>query len=67
MMDIDLFVKQLRKHGHTVDHVIHVPENAGTYAFEIDGHIHSLAEVQFMLENDQHEHDPQRDPQPATV
>ena len=62
-MDIDLFVKQLRKHGHTVDHVIHVPENAGHYEFEIDGHLRSLAEVQLMLENDQHEHDPQ----PATA
>jgi hypothetical protein len=57
MLDIDLLVKSLRKHGHSVDHVIHVPENAGAYEFEIDGHLRSLTEVQLMLENDQHEHD----------
>ena len=58
-MDIDLLVKKLRQHGHTVANVIHVPENAGIYEFEIDGHLRSLAEVQLMLENDQHEHDAQ--------
>jgi hypothetical protein len=57
MMDIDLLVTMLRKHGHTVTNVIRVPDNAGMYEFEIDGHLHSLAEVQLMLENDQHEHD----------
>ena len=57
MMDIPLLVEKLRQHGHTVDHVIHVPHNAGVYEFEIDGRLRSLPEVQLMLENDQHEHD----------
>ena len=29
MVDIDLIVQTLRAHGHTVEDVHHVPENAG--------------------------------------
>ncbi len=53
MLDIDLLVAQLRKNGHTVGHVIPLPENAGEYEFEIDGTMLTLAEVRVLLEQDQ--------------
>ena len=53
MLDIDLFVSQLRSHNHTVESVIPVPENAGEYEFLIDGQVLSLAEARLMLESDQ--------------
>jgi hypothetical protein len=56
MMDIDLFVAQLRKHGHNVSSVISVPENAGEYEFEIDGALVSLADARLMLEHDMDQH-----------
>ncbi len=53
MLDVDLFVAQLRRNGHTVGHVIPLPENAGGYEFEIDGGMLTLAEARMLLEEDQ--------------
>jgi hypothetical protein len=53
MLDIDLFVAKLRNNGHTVAHVIPLPENAGEYEFEIDGGLLTLAEARLLLEQEQ--------------
>ncbi len=53
MLDIDLFVAQLRKNGHTVGHIIPLPENAGEYEFQIDGEMYTLAQARLLLEADQ--------------
>ena len=53
MVDVDLFVEQLRKRGHTVDSVIPVPQNAGDYEFSVDGNMLSLAEARLLLEEDE--------------
>jgi hypothetical protein len=56
MIDTDLIVKLLREHGHTVDSVFHVPENAGEYEFSVDGTLLTLAETRLLLEReDDHE------------
>jgi hypothetical protein len=52
MIDTDLIVKLLRDHGHTVDSVFHVPENAGEYEFSVDGNLLSLAETRELLERE---------------
>jgi hypothetical protein len=52
MVDIDLIVGALRKRGHTVDTVISVPENAGTYELMIDGNLLTLEEARHLLEDD---------------
>jgi hypothetical protein len=52
MVDTDLLVGALRKHGHTVGAVIHVPENAGEYEFDVDGDIITLAEARSLLEHE---------------
>jgi hypothetical protein len=51
-VDTDLIVATLRKRGHTVGHVIPVPENAGDYEFQVDGNLLSLAETRELLEAD---------------
>ena len=53
MVDIDLIVKTLRQHGHTVGHVIPVPENAGEYEFQIDGNTLTLEETRALLEQEE--------------
>ena len=53
MVDIELLVKQLRKHGHTVEGVHHVPDNAGDYEFTIDGNVLNLEEARRVLELDE--------------
>jgi hypothetical protein len=53
MIDIDLIVQTLRQHGHRVDSVISVPENAGEYEFVIDGNILNLEEARQLLEQDE--------------
>jgi hypothetical protein len=53
MVDIDLIVQTLRQHGHTVGHVIPVPENAGRYEFQIDGNTLNLEEARELLERDE--------------
>jgi len=50
MIDTDLIVKLLRAHGHTVESVFHVPENAGEYEFSVDGTLLTLAETRELLE-----------------
>jgi hypothetical protein len=56
MIDTDLIVKLLRDHGHTVESVFHVPENAGEYEFSVDGTLLTLAEARGLLEReDDHE------------
>ena len=50
MVDTDLIVKLLREHGHTVESVVPVPENAGEYEFSVDGNLLSLTETRELLE-----------------
>jgi hypothetical protein len=53
MVDIDLIVQTLRQHGHRVDHVISVPDNAGEYELTVDGTILNLEEARQVLEEDE--------------
>jgi hypothetical protein len=53
MIDIDLIVQTLRQHGHRVDTVISVPENAGVYELVIDGNTLNLEEARQLLEQDE--------------
>ncbi len=56
MIDTDLIVKLLRDHGHKVESVFHVPENAGEYEFLVDGTLLTLSETRQLLEReDDHE------------
>jgi hypothetical protein len=52
-VDTGLLVDQLRRHGHTVEHVIKVPDNAGDYEFIVDGVTLSLEETRALLARDQ--------------
>lgn len=52
MIDTDLIVKLLREHGHTVESVFHVPENAGEYEFSVDGTLLTLSETRELLERE---------------
>ena len=52
MVDIELLVKALRKRGHTVQDVHHVPSNAGEYELVIDGNALNLDEARHILELD---------------
>jgi hypothetical protein len=56
MVDIDLLVETLRNAGHTVDNVISVPENAGSYTLCIDGETLNLEEARGLLEQEQQPH-----------
>ena len=49
-IDIDLIAKLLRDRGHTVSHIIPVPDNGGEYEFEVDGNLLTLAETRGLLE-----------------
>ncbi len=53
MVDIELLIQQLRKRGHTVEGVHHVPDNAGEYEFTIDGNVLNLEEARRVLELDE--------------
>ena len=53
MVDTELIVQALRDRGHTVGHVIPVPENAGGYEFQVDGGTLTLEEARALLEADQ--------------
>jgi hypothetical protein len=53
MVDIDLLVEALRERGHSVEHVIPVPENAGVYELTIDGNALNLEEARALLEKDE--------------
>lgn len=52
MVDTDLITNLLRHHGHTVEAVVHVPDNAGEYEFSVDGTLLSLAETRQLLEHE---------------
>lgn len=52
MIDVDLLVKVLRRHGHKVESVIPVPENAGDYELCVDGNYIPLVEARRILEVD---------------
>jgi hypothetical protein len=52
MIDTDLIVKVLRDHDHTVEAVVHVPDNAGEYEFSVDGTLLSLTETRQLLERE---------------
>jgi hypothetical protein len=51
-IDVDLIAKTLRERGHTVGHIIPVPDNGGEYEFEVDGNLLSLAETRGLLEQE---------------
>ncbi len=53
MVDIDLIVQTLRNHGHQVETVIRVPDNAGEYEFIVDGNTLNLEETRSLLEQDE--------------
>ncbi len=53
MVDIDLIVQTLRDHGHDVQGVHHVPDNAGEYEFTIDGKAFNLEGARGVLEQDE--------------
>jgi hypothetical protein len=53
MVDIDLLVQVLRRHGHTVESYFHVPENAGNYELIVDGNLLTLDEARHILEQDE--------------
>jgi hypothetical protein len=53
MVDIDLIVQTLRQHGHHVESVFRVPDNAGEYEFIIDGNTLNLEEARQLLEQDE--------------
>ena len=52
MIDIDLLVKVLRRHGHRVGSVIPVPDNAGDYELNVDGNLIPLIEARRLLEQE---------------
>jgi hypothetical protein len=52
MVDIELLVQTLRKRGHTVEDVHHVPSNAGEYELIVDGEALNLEEARQVLELD---------------
>jgi len=52
-IDVELIAKTLRDHGHSVGHIIPVPDNGGEYEFEVDGGLLSLAETRSLLEADE--------------
>jgi hypothetical protein len=52
MVDIDLVVQQLRRYGHTVEHVVPVPENAGDWELTVDGANMPLEAVRLLLERE---------------
>jgi hypothetical protein len=53
MIDIDLLVSALRKHGHTVETFFPVPENAGEYELSVDGNLLTLEQARHVLELDE--------------
>jgi len=52
MVDIDLLVKVLKQHGHSVETVFPVPDNAGEYELSVDGNLLPLEEARMLLERD---------------
>jgi hypothetical protein len=52
-VDTGLITQALRDQGHSVGHTIPVPDNAGSFEFEVDGGLLSLAEARELLEADE--------------
>jgi len=52
MVDIDLIVKELRDHGHTVEDLHHVAPDAGEFEMIIDGTVVNLEGARGVLEMD---------------
>lgn len=52
MVNIDLLVKVLRSHGHTLETVFPVPDNAGQFELSVDGNILTLEQARHILELD---------------
>ena len=53
MVDIDLFVKELRARGHRVENVTSIPANAGGYELTVDGEVLDLSEAENLLASDE--------------
>jgi hypothetical protein len=51
-IDTGLIVQSLRDRGHSVGHVIPVPDNAGEFEFEVDSDLLTLSEVRELLEQE---------------
>jgi hypothetical protein len=51
-IDTGLIVTTLRERGHSVGHVIPVPDNAGEFEFEVDDELLTLSEVRELLDRD---------------
>jgi predicted Rdx family selenoprotein len=51
-VDTELITKLLRERGHTVGHIIPVPDKGGEFEFEVDGALLSLAETRLLLERE---------------
>ncbi len=56
-IDTDLIASLLRNHGHVVGHVIPTPDNGGSFEFEVDGNLLSLAEARNLLEMEDERHE----------
>ncbi len=53
MVDYETLVAALRASGHTVEHLIQVPSNAGTAELTVDGKVISLEEARELLASEQ--------------
>ncbi len=49
MVDYDVLIAVLRSNGHTVEHVIEVPSNAGTAELTVDGKVITLEQARQLL------------------
>ncbi len=53
MVDYDLLVAALQAKGHTVEHVMAVPGNAGNGELTVDGKVITLDEARALLDTAQ--------------
>ena len=49
MVDYETLIASLQQRGHTVNHAIEVPSNAGTAELMVDGKLISLEEARELL------------------
>ncbi len=52
MVDTALIAQELRDRGHKVENITKLPENAGSWEFEVDDRILTLDEARALLEAD---------------
>lgn len=52
MLDTGLIVEALQRRGHIVTHMHKMPEDAGSYSFEIDGCLFTLEQARALMEDD---------------